>query len=75
MKKITLRLASIGLFVGALLFSFSSDSSGRIHAFKKANASGLTYSYYVFSCSGGGVQYICGPGQYPYCNPIPCPQP
>jgi hypothetical protein len=71
MKRFSLTVATIGLFLGALLFSLSSESNGRLHVVKQADASGLTYALVAFNCpSGGGTIYICGPGSLTYCAPI-----
>lgn len=66
-------LAITGLFVGALLFSFSSDSGNHLHFFKKANAFTLQYAYYAIPCPSGGYSYVCGPGSNDYCSTIGCP--
>lgn len=75
MKKTFLALATIGLFAASLLFSFSSDSNGRFHFFKKANAFNLQYSYYAIPCpdNSGNYAFVCGPGSYDICTSLPCP--
>jgi hypothetical protein len=75
MRKLSLALATTALFTGAFFFSFSSDSNGGLHFFKKANAKGLTWQLYDIPCPGSeGVILICGPGPNSTCFPIgSCP--
>lgn len=75
MKKITLRVATLGLLVGALFFSFSPTTSGHFKAVQSAKASELYYALYQFPCPYGGYTSVCGPGGAPYCLGTPCPQP
>jgi hypothetical protein len=71
MKRFSLTVATVGLFLGALLFSLSSESNGRLHVVKQADASGLTYALVQLPCpSGGGYIYVCGPGGSPTCSPV-----
>lgn len=70
MKKTLLRLATIGLSLGALFFSFSSGNSN--HLIQSANAEELAWQLDKLPCPQGGVTYVCGPGSNPYCVGIPC---
>jgi hypothetical protein len=62
MKKHLLKLATAGLFVGALLFSLSATPGGKISLFKKAHASEETWRLYYAYCPNGNEIVVCGAG-------------
>lgn len=72
MKKIALRFATIGLLIGATIFSLPSFSHGHLKAVQTTRASGLTWQLYGIPCPGGGFSLVCGPGSNPACFGAPC---
>lgn len=70
MRKCLLSVATIALFLGSFIFSFSYDSNGKFHAFKKAEATGLTYQLNAIKCPGNTFQtiFVCGPGTNTSCT-------
>jgi hypothetical protein len=72
MRKLSLALATTALFIGAFIFTFSSDSSGGFHFFNKAKAMGLTWKLYYIPCPGSTQVYVgvCGPGPSSFCEGV-----
>ena len=70
MKKLFFTAATIALFLGACLFTFSTDSKGAVHVFNKAKANGLTWAMYLIKCPGntGNGVVVCGPGPLTICQ-------
>jgi hypothetical protein len=74
MKKNFLSLITLCLFTGTLLFSFSSNSNGKLSFFKQAHATKEVYiTTYLLCPDQKHVYIVCAAGAQA-CTPTQCPE-